>query len=338
VRLVEFGDTPRFAIEELPVPAPGVGDVVVDVCAAALNRRDPWVWRTPGYCALPVTLGSDGAGIVSAIGSNVEGVAVGDPVVINPTLGWEDGEEVPGPDFDILGAPLDGTFAESVLVSAANVAPIPVGWSFEEAAALNLSGLTAWRATVTCAGARPGRDILVTGASGGVATFATQIAVALGARVFVTSSSQSKIDRAIELGASAGVCHDDPTWVGQLRELAGGGMDAVVDSYGSNGWRDLLATLRNGGRLVTFGDTGGATADVDIMDVYWHWRSIQGTTMGSPSEYRALLDHVSSAAWRPVIDSTHPFEDIAAAIRRLEAPDRYGKVVLRIRGGRGSAP
>ncbi len=330
-RLVAFGTTPGFELLDIPVPRAGAGEVVVDIHAAALNRRDPWVWKTDGYCPLPVTLGSDGAGIVSEVGAGAHDISVGDAVVINPTLGWTDGEDVPGPDFDILGAPLEGTFAESVRIARANVAPMPDGWSFDQAAALSLGGLTAWRATVSCAGAAPGSTLLVTGASGGVATFAIQIAVAMGARVFVTSSSQAKIDRAVALGAAGGVLHDDPDWVERLRARAGGGVDAVIDSYGAASWRTLLTALRDGGRLVTFGDTGGATADLEIMDVYWHWRSICGTTMGSPREYRALLEHVASHAWRPVIDRVYPLHEIAAAARRLDAPDRFGKVVLRVR-------
>ena len=331
-RLVAFGTTPRFELHEVPVPQAGAGDVVVDIYAAALNRRDPWVWETDGYCSLPVTLGSDGAGVVSEVGAGVEGVSVGDAVVINPTLGWTDGEEVPGPDFDILGAPLDGTFAESVRVPSENVAPMPAGWSWEHAAALSLGGLTAWRATVSCAGADRGSTLLVTGASGGVATFVIQIAAAIGARVFVTSSSQAKIDRAIALGAAGGVLHADPDWVKQLHTLAGGGVDAIVDSYGGSSWHTLLTALRDGGRLVSFGDTGGARTELEIMDVYWHWRSICGTTMGSPREYRALLEHVATHAWRPVIDRIYPLHEISEAARRLEAHDRFGKVVIRVRG------
>jgi zinc-binding alcohol dehydrogenase/oxidoreductase len=156
----------------------------------------------------------------------------------------------------------------SVLVPSANVAPMPAGWSFEEAAALSLGGLTAWRATVSCGGAAPGRTLLVTGASGGVATFAVQIAAAVGARVFVSSSSQAKIDRAVELGAAGGVLHTDGGWVDRLRELAGGGVDAIVDSFGAKTWRTLMPALRDGGRLVSFGDTGGSDGELDVMDVY----------------------------------------------------------------------
>ena len=186
-RLVAFGDTPSFELQTLPDPEPGPGEAVVALRAAALNRRDPWVWKTPGYCPLPVTLGSDGAGTVVALGPGTDGIAVGDEVVINAALNWGEDEHVPGPEFDILGAPTDGTFADRVVVPAGNLAPKPERLSWEEAAAMNLGGLTAWRALVTCARVGAGTSVLVTGAGGGVSTFLVQIAHALGARVFVTS-------------------------------------------------------------------------------------------------------------------------------------------------------
>ena len=329
-RLVRFGAPPAFEIHDLPNPDPGPGEVVIDLLAASFNRRDPWVWNWPDYCALPVTLGSDGAGVVSAVGAGVSAVAPGDEVVIYPALGWGDREDVPTPEFDILGAPTDGTFAEKILVSAASVFPKPPRLTWEEAAALNLAGLTAWRAAVTCARVGRGMTVLVTGAGSGVSTFLVQIAAAHGARVFVTSSTQEKIDRAVSLGAEAGFSYHDPDWPEAARAAAGDGLDAAVDSYGAGGWPQILRALRRGGVLVSFGDTGGAETTFEVAEVYWSWRSIVGTTMGSPREFRDLLDHVEAAAWRPVVDSVFPLEEISAAAARLEAPERFGKVVLRI--------
>ena len=312
---------------------PGEGEVVVDIVAAALNRRDPWIWLSPDYCALPVTLGSDGAGVVSTVGSRVEGLAPGVEVSIDPTLGWGDEESCPSDAFDILGAPTEGTFAERVVVPAANVAPRPSRLSWEECAALSLSGLTAWRACITCARAGPGREILVTGAGGGVATFAVQIASAVGARVWVTSSSDEKLERARSLGVVGGFRYDDPDWPDRARAATGGvGFDAVIDSYGAGGaWERCLRALRRGGTLVSYGDTGGARTTVTVAGVYWEWRRVLGTSMGSPREFRAMLDHVRTAAWRPVIDRVYPLAEIAPAARRLGEPARFGKVVLRVR-------
>ena len=330
-RLVAFGDPPRFDVREVEEPEPEPGEAVIALEAAALNRRDWWIWRQPGRADLPATLGSDGAGIVSAVGEGVVDFAVGDVVVFDATLNWGEREDWPGRDFAILGVPKAGTFAESVVVPTSNLVRKPVRLSWEEAAALNLAGLTAWRAAVTCARSAPGRTLLVTGAGGGVSTFAVQIAAALGARVFVTSGGEEKIERALALGAEVGFSYRDPGWASAVVEATDGGVDAVVDGYGAPSWPVALRALRDGGVLVNFGDTGGGEARVDVMEVYWHWRSIVGTTMGSPREYRALLAHVRDAPWRPVIDSVFPLEEIGRAAARLVSSERFGKVVLRIR-------
>jgi zinc-binding alcohol dehydrogenase/oxidoreductase len=328
MRLVSPGNAPTFARLEVPEPVAGDGDVVVRIVAAALNRRDWWIWREPDPA--PVTLGSDAAGVVIAVGAGVESVAVGDQVVINPTLGWAAGEHVPTESFEILGAPRDGTFADQVVVPAQNVAPRPAGLSWEEAAALSLAGLTAWRAVITCGGAAAGQRVLVTGAGSGVATFAVQIAAAVGSEVWVTTSSEAKLARLREVGATGGALYSQEEWGSSLPQTAGGPFDAVIDSWGADGWPQALQSLRWGGVLVSFGDTGGETSTIPVFEVYWAWRSIVGTTMGSPEEYRALLDHVSTHSWRPVIDSVHDLDDIDAAARRLVDRDRFGKVVLRV--------
>jgi NADPH:quinone reductase-like Zn-dependent oxidoreductase len=330
-RLISAGDPPRFELQELPDPVPGPGEAVVALRAAALNRRDPWIWTTPGYCELPVTPGSDGAGVIAAVGDGVDTFSPGDEVVFDPTLNWGPGEEAPTPDFDILGAPTQGTFAEQVVVPAANLAAKPGRLTWPEAAAVNLAGLTAWRAAVTCAGAAPSRTLLVTGAGSGVSSFAIQIAVARGARVYVTSSSEEKLDRARALGALAGAIYLDPDWPERIVSLAGGELDAAIDSYGGASWEGALRTLRVGGTLVSFGDTSGPETTLTTAEVYWQWRTVRGTSMGSPREYRAMLAHVESATWRPVIDSVFGLEEIDDAARRLEARDRFGKVVLSIR-------
>jgi zinc-binding alcohol dehydrogenase/oxidoreductase len=329
-RLVRFGDPPGFELQEVPDPVPGLGEVAIDLQAAALNRRDAWIWTQPDYCPVPVTLGSDGAGRVAALGSGAEGLAVGDEVVFDPTLNWGDSEECPSTEFDILGGPTEGTFAERVVVSAASVAAKPARLGWEEAAALNLAGLTAWRAAVTCGQVGPGKSVLVTGAGSGVSTFVVQIAAALGARVFVTSSDEEKIARAVSLGALDGVSYRDPEWPTLVRELAGGPLDVAIDSYGGPSLAGALKTLRRGGVAVSFGDTGGSETTFETADVYWSWRRILGTSMGTPREYRRLLAHVETASWRPVIDSVYSLAEINAAAARLNAPERFGKVVVQI--------
>jgi len=321
------GDPPRFVASDLPDATPGAGEVAIDLRAAALNRRDWWIWRRKDG-PRGALLGSDGAGVVCAVGAGVTDVRLGDEVVVNPALGWQDGEDAPGEGFEILGHPSRGTFATRLVIGAANVAPRPARLSWSESAALPLAGLTAWRACVTLARAGPGRTLLVTSAGSGVSTFAVQIAAALGARVYVTSGTTAKLERARALGAAGGVLYRDPAWPAQLRELVGGGVDAAVDSYGD--WSALMASLRPGGTIVSFGDTGASTASVSIADLFGGWKRIWGTTMGSPREFAAMLEHAAGAAWHPVVDSVYPLSEIAEAAARLDAPGRFGKVVLEI--------
>ena len=320
-----------FRVAERPGPGTVPGHVRVDLVAAALNRRDYWI-RVGGKADFPVVLGSDGAGVVSEVGEGVTNVKVGDEVVINPSLDWGDSEEAAGPDFRILGVPDQGTYAEQIVVAAHQVRPRPQRLTWLESAALPLAGLTAWRVLVTHAEAGPGKTILVPGAGGGVSTFLIQIATALGARVLVTTSSEEKLDRARQLGADAGALYTDEDWAEQVAPV-----DAIADSVGAPVWHQAFRALRPGGRLINFGDTARATAEVTLSPLYFGYFRIQGTTMGSPREFDALLAHVEQANWRPVIDSVFPLRETAAAHARLEDANRFGKVVLQIDEGRAEA-
>jgi len=306
---------------DLDDPTPAAGEVVVELVDAALNRRDAWQRTAPGNDgAVP---GSDGAGVVAALGDGVSGVTVGDEVVINPSVGWGDREDAPSPGWAILGIPRQGTYAQRIAIPADHVHPRPARLDWQEAAALPLCGLTAWRALVTRGRVEPGMRVLVTGAGGGASTFVVQIAHALGAVVTVTSSSDAKLGRAIELGAAAGVRYTDNDWPAQVGEV-----DLVVDNAGWPAWAGALQCLRGGGTLVSFGRTAGADAQLDISRLYFGQWNLLGTTMGSPREFDAMLDHVASASWRPVVDSVFPLAEAAAAHARLEHPQRFGKVVL----------
>jgi zinc-binding alcohol dehydrogenase/oxidoreductase len=324
VELRRFGEPSGLIATRIPDPEPGRGQVRVDLVAASLNRREWWI-RRGGKASLPVVLGSDGAGVVSALGPGVDGVAVGDEVIIYPANGWGEREDAPGAEFEILGVPSQGTYAERIVVDADAVRPRPPGWSWIEAAALPVAGLTAWRALVNHGETGPGTTVLVPGAGGGAAMFAIQIAAALGAQVLVTSSDEAKIARARGLGAAGGFDYRDPDWP----DLAGP-VDLIVDSAGGPVWAGAFRALRPGGRLVTFGDTAGETATVEIAQLFLRQIRIQGTTLGSPREFDALLEHAARAGWRPVIDSVYPLGEAAAAHARLDAPDRFGKIVLAI--------
>jgi NADPH:quinone reductase-like Zn-dependent oxidoreductase len=328
--LREIGPVDNFRLEEVPDPSPKAGEVVVRLRAAALNHRDLWISRDKyPNVSLPAVLGSDGAGQVSGMGDGVEGFRVGQDVVINPSLDWGPDDRVQGDRFRILGMPDQGTFAELIAVPAENVVPKPAGLSFEQAAAIPLAGLTAYRAVVTKARVQAGETVLVTGIGAGTATLALQFASAMGARVFVTSGSEAKREQARSLGAKGGVDYKDPDWPARLRELAGP-PDVVIDSAGGEGFARAVELLRPGGRLVTFGATTGPVPSLNIFQVFWKQLQVLGTTMGTPAEFSAMLDLVEDRGIRPVVDRTFPLAEAPEALRRMEQAGQFGKIVLKI--------
>lgn len=311
----------ELVLESVPDPVPAPGEVLVELRSAALNRRDLLVRRGVYPFPLPLVPGSDGAGLRRD---------TGEEVVVFPSLSWGAAEDAPGPDFQILGGPRDGTYAELIALPEENVLPKPPGLTWEEAAAFPLAGLTAWRALFSRGSLRQGETLLVLGAGSGVSTIAVQLAVHAGARVLVTSSSQAKLDRALELGAAGGVLYTEGDWAAAAKELAGGrGVDLVLDSVGSS-WADSLRTLRPGGRAVVFGGTGGTEVELQVRPVYLQQLSLLGTTMGSPRDFAALLRVLDGAPWRPVVDTVFPLAEAAAAHERMDAGAHFGKLVLSV--------
>jgi zinc-binding alcohol dehydrogenase/oxidoreductase len=308
-----------LSYEDVDDPVAGPGEVVVELKAAAVNRRDLLVRNPPGPAyqfPLPVIPGSDGAGVRRD---------TGEEVVIYPGLAWGEREDAAGPDWRILGGQDNGTYAELVKVPEENVFRKPARFSWEEAAAFPLVGLTAWRALFAVGRLRGDETVLLLGAGSGVSTIAVSLASNLGARVLVTSSSEEKIERAKELGAAGGVLYTEEGW-----PEAVGPVDLVLDSVGTT-WRDSLRALRKGGRLVVFGGTGGPEVTLDVRAVYLNWQSILGTTMGSARDFAALLRMVEGGSWRPVIDSVRPLAEAEAAHDRMKSGEHFGKLVLAIR-------
>jgi len=312
----------------VPRPEPQAGEALVRIRAAALNRRDWWIQQGQ-YAGLrfPITPGSDGAGIVEAVGDQSDQAWIGREVIINPSLAWGEDERVQQPAFTILGLPQDGTFAEYIRIPVANLADKPAHLSFEQAAALPLAGLTAYRALFSRAGLRTGERVLVVGTGGGVATFALQFAIYAGAQVYVTSGSDAKINQAVALGAAGGVRYTDPDWSRQLQELAGG-FDVIVDSALGEGFAHHLDLANPGGRIVFFGGTAGNLPPLNARKIFWRQLSILGSTMGSPADFAAMTAFVSRYQVEPVIDSIYPMEQADAAIRKMGEATQFGKIVL----------
>jgi NADPH:quinone reductase-like Zn-dependent oxidoreductase len=318
-------------------PTPAAGEVVVQVQAAALNHLD--LWTLSGDVDIPIefpfVLGADGAGTVQAAGDGVPESLVGQRVVINPAISCRDcescrrGEQSQCFFFQMLGEHRSGTLAEKVVLPAANVYPIPDHLPFAEAAALGVTFITAYRMLFTKGGLRPGEWVLITGIGGGLALSVLQLARATAGRIFVTSSSQVKLERAFALGAHEGIDYLKQDVGKTVRGLtAKRGVDLVVDSAGGDTIDGSMRALRPGGRLVTAGATAGRYSKVDMRRLFALQLSLIGSTMGSDEDVRNMLRMVEGAQLTPIIDRTFTLDEGPDALGYLASGERFGKVVV----------
>jgi len=331
ILLREIGSPDGWRVEEVDDPRPGPGEAIVALRAAALNHRDLFILQGlyPGI-SLPVIPGSDGVGAVREVGEGVDSTWIGREVIIEPGLDWGPHEQVQSARYRILGMPDNGTFAELIRIPVVNLQPCPAHLSPEEAAALPLAGLTAYRAVVTRARVRPGEKVLITGIGGGVAVLALQIARQLGAEVFVTSGSAEKIERAVALGASGGVSYREKGWGRQVTDLTGGGPHVVIDSAGGESIETAVRIVRPGGRIVFYGATTGLAQQLDLYRAFFKQVDLLGSTMGSPREFAALVRLCQESGFRPPVDRVFPLSDAPAAGHHLLSATQFGKVVLTI--------
>ena len=331
IRLHEIGGPENLQLDDVPAPQPAGGEALVRIHAAALNRRDVFITQGlyPGI-VLPKTLGSDGAGRLAAVGPETScRVAIGDDVVIDPMLDWGSDPHVwDAKNGSLLGMPRDGTFAEYVVVPAANVYRKPHGLSFEEAAGVPLAGLTAYRALFTRAKLQAGETVLIPGVGGGVQTFALLFAKHAGARTIVTSGSEEKLARAKALGADVALNYRTTAdW--HKRARAEGPIDVVIDSSGGETLGKALDAVVPGGRIVVYGGTHGEAA-IKLFPLFWKHVTILGTSMGSPEDFAGMLELVESAGIKPAIDRVYPMAEAATAATRLASSSQFGKIVLSI--------
>ena len=313
--------------QTVPTPTPTDGEVRIALYAAALNHRDQYI-RDGKYAKiqLPCVLGSDGCGVVDLAPAQAAHL-MGARVVIDPAFDWGPNPSAQGLHFSILGMPRQGTFAEYVCVPWQNVHLAPSHLTNEEAAALPLAGLTAYRAAMVQGMVQKGDVVLVTGIGGGVATMAMQFALAAGATVWVTSGSEAKLERAREIGAAGGANYNIATWAADLAD-ATGGFDCIVDSVGGASVNDLTNLARAGGRLVFYGTSRGAVPSLNLHRIYWKQLHIVGSTMGTPENFRTMLDVVSQHRLRPVVDSTYHLAQAEQAFDRMKQSEQLGKIVI----------
>jgi NADPH:quinone reductase-like Zn-dependent oxidoreductase len=334
----QHGPLDNIIYTEIPRPEIGPEEVLLAVKAAALNRLDLWVlagW--PGLkLKLPHVPGSDGAGLIAAVGRDVTGFAVGDRVVVNPTLSCGHchfcltGRDNICDSFALLGEHVAGFLAEYTAVPARNLLPLPDHVSFTEAAAASLVFVTAWHSLVKRGRLQAGESVLVVGAGGGVNTAAIQIAKLAGAApIYVVGSSEAKLAQAQKLGADVLINRHETDWGKAVYQTSSRqGVDVVVDNVGAATYQTSLRCLRRGGRLLTVGNTSGATFMLDNRFVFGKHLTIIGSTMGPMADYKEVMTLLFNGRLQPIIDSVRPLSEGAAALQIMSDNKMIGKLIL----------
>ena len=335
----EHGGLDHLRFVEVPAPDPGPGEVRIRVRAAAFNRLDRFTLEgIPGVTvALPHVLGSDGSGTVDGVGAGVDDLALGSKVLLNPGV-WDgscaacrSGQEALCRSYRILGEHTQGSMAEFTVLPRRNVHPLPDRMSFSEGAAAPLVFQTSWRALRTVGEVRPGDRVAIVGAGGGVPTAAVQVAKLLGARVAVVSRTRVHEAKALALGAEAFLPYSEERPLDRILWdwSEKNGVDVILDSVGAPTLPRSVRALARGGRAVVIGASAGPKAELDVRTLFWRQASVRGSTMSSASEFTEVLHHLATGALRAVVDSEHPFDRAEEAFRRFDAPDLFGKIVVR---------
>jgi NADPH:quinone reductase-like Zn-dependent oxidoreductase len=327
--VLEYADAPDPTIKS--------DEVLVEVKACALNHLDVWVRAgLPGVeIPLPHILGNDIAGVVREVGSQVSWVRSGAEVLLHPGVSCGhcaeclSGRDNLCRDYDILGYRRNGGYAALVAAPGVNVIPKPQNLSWEEAAALPLVTVTAWHMLVTRAAVQPGEDVLIHAAGSGVGSLGIQIAKLRGARVIATASSEMKLAKARELGADEVVNYSHEDWPKEIKRLTDRrGVDVVFEHTGAATWAGSIASLKNGGRLVTCGATSGFSAQTDLRQVFYRHLTILGSFMGSKSELLEAMRFIERGKILAVVDQTLPLREAKRAHELMKDRLQFGKLVL----------
>jgi NADPH:quinone reductase-like Zn-dependent oxidoreductase len=333
----EHGDVSVLKSCELPDPKVGARDVLVRVKAVALNHLDVWVrkgWPTLRL-QFPHVLGSDVSGVVERVGAEVTDVQPGLEVVVNPGLSCGaceaclTGEDNLCKSYQIIGEHTAGGYAELVSVPRQNVLPKPKGLSFEEAACLPLTFLTAWTMLVRRAQLRAGEAVLIQAAGSGVGSAGIQIAKLIGAKVIATASTDEKLAKAKQLGADFTINYAKANFIDEVKRITQRRLvDVVFEHVGGETFEKSVACLPYGGRLVTCGASSGHEVKLDLRVLFYKRISLLGSTMGSKGDLFRVLKLVEEGRLRPVLDRVLPLEKAQEAHQLLENRAQFGNVVL----------
>ncbi len=333
VTFSEHGDIDVIEYGDHPDPEVGRDEVLVDVKSAALNHLDIWTRRgLPGIdLEMPHVPGSDGAGVVEAVGEDVTRFEEGDRVALSAGCGdlrLDDPTLDPG--YYIIGEHVPGIHAEYAAIPEQNLIPVPEDVDWTVAGSVSLVFQTAWRMLIDRARLEAGESVLVLGASGGVGHAALQIADYAGATVYATGSTEEKLAYAEEHGADYVCNYEEEDFADWVRsETDGHGVDVVVEHVGAPTWRDSIKSLTKGGRLVTCGGTGGGRPETDIPRIFWNQLEIIGSTMATPEQVDAVMDLVWEGTLEPAIREELPMSETARAHEIIENREGFGKVVVR---------
>lgn len=333
----EHGRPEVIRYDEAPEPKPGPGEALLRVRACALNHLDIWVRRGwPGLnLEMPHWGGSDIAGEIAALGSDVKDWSVGRRVAVDPGVNaFEDeftrrGEPTMSPGYKIIGEHVRGGLAEYVAVPTGNLLAMPDDLDFPTAAAPILVTLTAWRMLIKRAKLRAGESVLVVGAGGGVNSMAIQIAKLAGAKVYVVAGNAEKAEKAYKLGGDYVIDRSRADWGKEIFQLTNKrGVDVVVDNVGAATLGASMRAAARGGRIVIVGNTSGPLAEIDIRYIFSKQISLIGSTMGTHQDFREITDLLWAGKLRPVIDQVMPLSEGRKAFELMERGDQFGKIVL----------
>ncbi len=331
------GGPEQLVYDDVPKPVIGPGEVLIRVKACALNHLDIWIRQgSPAYpVPFPHISGSDIAGVVEEAGGLVEGVSVGDRVIVSPGVScWRCEFCLAGRDnfclsYSLVGARMSGGYAEYVKVPLRNVLPLPENLSFEQGAAFPLVSVTASHMLFALAGLQYGETVLIMGAGSGVGSMAVQLAKLAGARVITTVGADDKIPKAVVLGADAVINHAKEKVADRVKLLTEGkGVDVVIEHIGPEVWDTCLHSLAKGGRLITCGATTGASVQLDLRYVFSRQLTIKGSYMGTRAELVKAAELMGQKRLIAVIDRIYPLADARVAQEQMLSRKFFGKIVL----------
>lgn len=338
VRLHEVNGRAEFRLDkDVEVPTPKAGEVLLAVKACGLNQVDLLTrdGQTPAAIPLPHISGTEVAGEVVSVGPGVTEWQVGERVVVDPILSCGgcsfclSGQTNMCLRGRVFGVQTQGGYAERVVAPAHQLVRLPESLSYAEAAAVAVTGPTAWHMLRRRADIRIGEDILIIAAGAGIGVLGMQIAAAAGARVIVTAGSEDKLRQARELGAQFAVNHRDPSWPEQVRKWTGGrGVDVVFEHVGAATWEGSLRSLARGGRLVTCGGHSGFSVNINLWHLFVKEHTIIGSFAGSRDDFMNVLRLVEQRKIKPVIQQVFSLEDLTKAQALMESRQVFGKLII----------